>query len=262
MTRLDDFQKRLPVPLYYQIKTRLMEQIESGQLKPGDRVDSERELTERFGVSRMTARQALVELETQGYLVRIQGKGTFVATPKFEQPLAMLTSFTEDMRRRGLEAGSRVLSAGEAPAGRKVAQALSLSETAPVYRLERLRLAGAEPVALEISHLDVAAFPGLLSHDVAHRSLYEILRLEYGVWLVRATQSLEAIPANPHLAERLHVREGTPLMLMERISRGQNDRPVEMVRSYYRGDRYRFVTELISQAPGLSGPEGSPLAGG
>lgn len=244
---LDDLQKGLPIPLYYQIKTRLLEQIEAGQLKPGDRVPSERELTERYGVSRMTARQALVELETQGCLVRAQGKGTFVATPKFEQPLAMLTSFTEDMRRRGLEAGARVLSAGEMPAGRRVAQALSIVETAPVYRMERLRLAGGEPMALETSHLDASRFPGLLEHDVERRSLYAILREVYGTHLVRATQSLEAVPADSLQAEILHVRDGTPLMLMERISRDQHDRPVEMVRSYYRGDRYRFVTELLAQ---------------
>lgn len=237
----------MPIPLYYQIKTRLLEQIEGGQLKPGDRVPSERELTERFGVSRMTARQALVELETQGYLVRIQGKGTFVAAPKIEQPLVTVTSFTEEMRRRGLQASARVLSAGEVPAGRRVARALGIVESAPVYRLERLRLAGGEPMALEISHLDVACFPGLLLHDVEHRSLYEILRVEYGLRLVRATQSLEAVPADPRQTDTLHVREGTPLMLLERVSRDQHDRPVEITRSYYRGDRYRFVTELLSQ---------------
>lgn len=240
-------QKGLPIPLYYQIKTRLLEQIESGQLKPGDRVPSERELTERYGVSRMTARQALVELETQGYLVRVQGKGTFVATPKFEQPLALLTSFTEDMRRRGLEAGARVLSVGEVPAGRRVGQALGIAETALVFRLERLRLAGGEPMALEASHLDAAYFPDLHLLDFADVSLYEVLRERYGIRLVRATQSLEAVPADGHQAELLHVREGTPLMLMERTSWDQQGRPVEHVRSYYRGDRYRFMTELLSQ---------------
>lgn len=248
VTPLDDLQKGLPIPLYYQIKTRLLEQIESGQLKPGDRVPSERELTERFAVSRMTARQALVELETQGYLVRVQGRGTFVATPKLEQPLVMLTSFTEDMRRRGLESGSRVLSAGEVPAGRRVSQTLGIGESAPIYRLERLRLAGNEPMALETSHLDASFFPDLLAHNLENRSLYSVLREVYGVQLVRATQSLEAVPADPRQAEILHVREGSPLMLMERISRDQNDRPVEWVRSYYRGDRYRFVTELLSQS--------------
>lgn len=247
MTALDDLQKGLPIPLYYQIKTRLLEQIETGQLKPGDRVPSERELTERFGVSRMTARQALVEMETQGFLVRVQGKGTFVATPKLEQPLVMLTSFTEDMRRRGLEAGARVLSAGEVPAGRRLSQALGIAETDPIYRLERLRLAGGEPMALETSHLNPVYFPGLLELDFEHVSLYQILRERFDIRLVRATQSLEAVPADSRQAEILHVREATPLMLMERTSWDQYDRPVEMVRSYYRGDRYRFKTELLSQ---------------
>jgi GntR family transcriptional regulator len=246
VTVLDDLQKGLPIPLYYQIKTRLLEQIEAG-MKPGDRMPSERELTERFGVSRMTARQALVELENEGYLVRVQGKGSFVATPKIEQPLATLTSFTEDMRRRGLEAGAEVLQAGEVPAGRRVAQALGIAETAPVFRLERLRLAGGVPMALETSHLDVAYFPNLGALDFAHVSLYQILRERYGVRLVRATQSLEAVPADERQAEILHVREGSPLMLMERVSRDQHGRPVEMVRSYYRGDRYRFVAELQSE---------------
>ncbi|MFZ5815150.1 MAG: GntR family transcriptional regulator [Bacillota bacterium] len=243
---LDDLQKELPIPLYYQIKTRLLEQIESGQLKPGDRVPSERELTDRYGVSRMTARQALVELETQGVLVREQGKGTFVATPKFEQPLALLTSFTEDMRRRGLRAGAQVLSAGLVPAERRAARDLGLAETARVYRLERLRLAGGEPMALETSHLAADRFPGLLELDLENRSLYALLRERYGVELARASQSLEAVPADARLAEILRVREGTPLMLMERLSRDPQDRPVELVRSYYRGDRYRFVTELLA----------------
>ncbi|HWI66045.1 MAG TPA: GntR family transcriptional regulator [Symbiobacteriaceae bacterium] len=237
--------KDIPIPLYYQIKARLLEAIENGQLKPGDRVLSERELTTQFGVSRMTARQALTELENQGYLYRVQGKGTFVATPKLEQPLVGLTSFTEDMRRRGLEPAARVLSAVEVVAGRKVARALGVGETASVYRLERLRLAGGEPMALEISHIPVALAPGLLDGGPVEQSLYRVLGERYDVHLIRAMQSLEAVAANAYEAEILHVREGTPLLLLERISRDHLDRPVEFVRSLYRGDRYRFTTELI-----------------
>lgn len=237
--------KDVPIPLYYQIKARLLESIENGQLKPGDRVLSERELTTQFGVSRMTARQALTELESQGYLYRVQGKGTFVATPKIEQPLAGLTSFTEDMRRRGLEPGAKVLAAEEVAAGRKVARALGCGETAPVVRLERLRLAGGDPMALEISHVPASVVPGLLERGPVVHSLYRILETEFGIRLVRAIQSLEAVPANAYEAEMLHVREGTPLLLLERISRDSQERPIEFVRSLYRGDRYRFTTELI-----------------
>jgi len=237
--------KQVPIPLYYLIKSHLMEIIESGHLKPGDRVPSERELTAQFSVSRMTARQALAELENQGLLMRVQGKGTFVATPKIEQPLAGLTSFTEDMRRRGLNPGARVLSAVEAAAGRRVAQALGVTEATPVFRLERLRLAGGEPMAVETSHIPVNIAPGLKDQAFADQSLYKLLQEHYGIQLVRATQSLEAVPANSAEADVLNVHEGTPLLLLERVSRDTQDRPIEFVRSLYRGDRYRFTTELV-----------------
>jgi GntR family transcriptional regulator len=237
--------KDVPIPLYYQIKARLLDAIENGQLKPGDRVLSERELTTQFGVSRMTARQALTEMESQGFLYRVQGKGTFVATPKLEQPLAGLTSFTEDMRRRGLEPAARVISAEEVVAGRKTARALGIGETASVYRLERLRLAGGEPMALEVSHIPANLVPGLLDREPVEHSLYRVLEERYGLKLVRANQSLEAVAANAYEAEVLHVREGTPLLLLERVSRDAQDRNIEFVRSLYRGDRYRFTTELI-----------------
>lgn len=241
---MTDLGKEVPIPLYYQIKARLLEAIESGQLKPGDRVPSERELTTQFSVSRMTARQALSELETQGYLYRLQGKGTFVSTPKLDQPLAGLTSFTEDMRRRGLEPGAQTLTAGEMAAGRRVARALGIGEGQMVYKLERLRLAGGQPMALEAAHIPVSYAPGLLDGVAINQSLYKLLADRYGIHLVRATQSLESVAANAYEAELLHVREGTPLLLLERIARDTSDRPVEFVRSLYRGDRYRFTTEL------------------
>lgn len=224
-----------------------MEAIESGQLTPGDRVPSERELTEQFGVSRMTARQALRELESQGYLYRVQGKGTFVASPKLEQPLVGLTSFTEDMRRRGLAPGARVLAAGEVEADRKVARLLGLSEGQRVFRLERLRLADGQPMALEIAHIPAAICPGLESESFADVSLYRFLWERCGLLLVRAAQSMESVPASAYEAEMLGVDEGAPLLLLERLCFDGRGRAVEFVRSLYRGDRYRFTAELAGQ---------------
>jgi GntR family transcriptional regulator len=235
------------MPRYCQIKRHLLEAIESGALGPGDRVPSERELTEQFGVSRMTARHALRDLETQGYLYRLQGKGTFVATPKLEQQLARLTSFTEDMRRRGLEPGARVLSVEAVEAGAKVARALGIAASEPIFRLERLRLAGGEPMALEVSHIPAGLCPGLGEVDFTDQSLYWILRERFGVVLAGATQSLEAVPASPYEAEVLRVHEETPLLLLERVSFDAAGRAVEFVRSLYRGDRYRFTTELAQR---------------
>ncbi|HEY3364438.1 MAG TPA: GntR family transcriptional regulator [Symbiobacteriaceae bacterium] len=244
---LNDADKHLSTPLYYQIKTWLLEVIDSGAYRPGDRIPSERELTDQFGVSRMTARQALKELESQGYLYRVQGRGTFVATPKLEQPLIALTSFTEDMLRRGLVAGAQVISSREVLAGFHVGHALGIEQAAPVFRLERLRLADGQPMALEVAHLPVALCPGLTTVDFSQVSLYGILAERFAIRLRRASQSLEAVAASAYEAEVLHAREGVPLLLMERLARDEGGRPVEFVRSWYRGDRYRFTTELIRQ---------------
>lgn len=247
---MNRFGNQVPIPLYHQIKTYLTDALENGQLKPGDRVPSERELTTRFSVSRMTARQALTELEAQGLLVRVQGRGTFAATPKIEQPLVGLTSFTEDMRRRGLQPASQILAVAERPAGRRIAGILGIAETAVVLRMERLRLAGGEPMAVETAHIPTALVPGLCEADLAGGSLYVVLRERYGLHLVRATESLEATPADSYVAGLLHVREGTPVLLRERVCRDPRDRIVEFVRSIYRGDRYRFVTELTRHPEG------------
>jgi len=237
--------KRSPIPLYYQIKTRLLEAIEGGQYRVGEQIPSERELTARYGVSRMTARQALVELESQGYLQRVQGKGTFVSIPKLDQPLLALTSFTEDMRRRGMEPGSQLIAADEIAAGKRVGQALGLGDTEVVFRVERLRLANGQPMAVETAHVPAVLCPGLLQTDFSAQSLYAVLRERYGHQPVKARQSLEAVPVGSREAKLLGLWEGAPVLLMERVARDAAGVPIEYVRSLYRGDRYRFTTELV-----------------
>lgn len=245
------------VPLYDQIKTRLLEEIETGRTKPGDRMPSERQLTQTYGVSRMTARQALAELESAGYLRRVQGKGTFASLPRIDQPLLTLTSFTEDMLRRGLKPGSQLISADLVPAGAQVAMALDVPETEPVVRIERLRLAGDQPMALETSHIVAALCPGLLERDLSVQSLYGTLRDHYGHHLDKARQTLEAAAASSYQARVLSMREGAPVLLMERVSRNGEGRAIEFAQSVYRGDRYRFTTELNRDAA----PEPTGLAG-
>ncbi len=239
--------QQTPAPLYSQIMTHLLRAMEEGRLKPGDRVPSERELSQQFGVSRMTARQALVELQRQGCLLRVQGKGTFVAGPKLEQSLATLTSFTEDMRRLGLAPGARVLAAREVPAGIRVANALGIAATEPVFLVERLRLVAGEPVAMEWTHVPVALCPGLADAVQDGVSLYEVLDRRYGLRLLKASQTLECILASPVEAELLGVPESTLLMMMERVARDQQGRAVEYTRSLYRGDRFCFTMELVRQ---------------
>lgn len=232
-----------PLPLYYRIKQDLLVAIDEGRLQPGDRVPSERELTERYGVSRMTARHALAILEQEGFLRRVQGKGSFVAPPKLEQTLLGLTSFTEEMRRRGLVPSTQVRAVEEVRAGDRVAEHLNALPDERVYMVERLRLASGDPMALERVYLPARLVHGLSELDLTG-SLYEILIQHYGIRLENAVQSLEAVLADPEEAAALHVPLGSPLLAMTRVSFAATGEPIEYVRSLYRADRYRFTVSL------------------
>lgn len=232
------------LPLYLRLKEILQEHIETGRLQPGDRVPSERELSEQYDMSRMTVRHALTELVNEGVLVRQQGRGTFVGRPKIRQALAGLTSFSEDMQARGLRPGGKVLSLQIVQAPRKVRTSLGLDESHWVVRIERLRLADDEPMALEITHLSAGRFGGLVHDDLNHTSLYRLMEEKYGAKVTAATQSIEPALADATLARHLGVREGALLLLLERVTYDSNGVPTEYVSSYYRGDRYRFIVEL------------------
>lgn len=236
---------RARLPLYTQLKERIWEMVEQGQLKPGDQVPSERELCERYGISRMTCRQALSELVTEGLLYRVQGRGTFVANPKVSQGLLSLTGFTEDMQTRGLVPATQILAVEVVPASKKVAAYMELPIGERVTRLDRLRLANEQPMCLERSHLPEQAVPGLEKRQDLDGSLYRILAVEYGLRMAKAHETLEAVAARAHEAEALGVSEGSPLLMLERVTRGLDGHVLEYVRSFYRGDRYRFHTELV-----------------
>ena len=240
--------RRHPVPLYFQLKTWLLEMIENDELKPGDCIPSERELSEKHNISRMTVRQAVSELVHEGLLVRKQGKGTFVAEPKIEQGLLELTSFTEDMRQRGLSPSTRPLGVHAEPASKRVARALDLGIDTRVVVVERLRLADGVPMALERSHLAYEVGVPLLDEDLSG-SLYDVIENKFGIQLARARQTLEPVSATANEAEILEVEEGAPLLALERTSFSSLGRPIEFVRSLYRGDRYKFVVELQRRAP-------------
>lgn len=234
-------------PLYQQIKEYLLEEIDVGRLEIGDRVPSERDLAERFRISRMTVRHALTELSYEGFLSRQQGRGSFVARPKIPQRLTGLTSFTEDMLSRGMKPGARVLSIQVAAPGYKIRRTLNLKIDDPVVRIERLRLADGEPMALEVVHLPARRFPELEKVDLENRSLYTVLEERYGVTMASAVQTIEPAAADSAMAQVLAVREGTLLLLLERTTLDADHEPLEYVTSYYRGDRYRFVVELHRQ---------------
>lgn len=242
-----EVEKDSSVPIYSQVERIVVDMIDSGQLSPGQRAPSERKIADRLEISRMTARAALSNLVAEGYLYSVPGKGTFVANPKVRQDLVELTSFTQDMRRRGLKAGASLLEfdlVDEAPA--KALLALALPEREKLVRLHRLRIADGQPMCLETSYLPAASFSWLLEEDMDSGSLYQTLE-NRGVELVKAEESLEATLVRETEAELLTVPVGSPGLLIERITYTERDRPVEYVKSLYRGDRYRFSTMLFKR---------------
>ena len=226
-------------------RDRVLDLIE--QLAVGDSIPSERVLSADLGISRLTLRAALDDLVREGYLVRRRGSGTFVSEPKIAQELT-LTSFTEDMRRRGLDPASRTLELKVVPAGARLGRFLHVSPSEPIVVAKRLRLADHETMAIETLHVRDALVPGLSAADLEQRSFYELLRDKYGIVVVGGTQTIEPTVTNEEESEALGVPLHSPAFLFERFSRSEGGDIVEYVHSIYRGDRYRLVTDLSVRA--------------
>jgi GntR family transcriptional regulator len=229
----------------------------------GSAIPSERQLAVDLGVSRLTVRAALDKLVREGYLVRRRGAGTFVCEPKIAQELTM-TSFSEDMRRRGMRPGSRTLSLKTILAGAHLGRALHVSPSEPIMVAKRLRLADSVTMAIETLHVPQALVPGLTAEDLEAGSFYERLAEQYDVELASGIQTIEPTVTGEEESAALGVPLHSPAFLFERTSRTADGTIAEFVRSIYRGDRYRLVTELHARdhkligGPVLVPREGSP----
>jgi GntR family transcriptional regulator len=212
------------------------------RLGVGTAIPSERQLSADLGVSRLTVRAALDDLTRQGYLVRRRGSGTYVQRPKIAQELTM-TSFSEDMRRRGMVPGSRTLSLQRQLAGARLGRLLHVSPSEEILVIKRLRLADGETMAIETLHLPQALVPGLEPRDL-DGSFYDLLRDRYGIVIAGGTQAIEPTVTGEEESVALGVPLHSPAFLFERTTRDHDDRTIEFVQSVYRGDRYRIVTEL------------------
>ncbi|MEU5835925.1 GntR family transcriptional regulator [Streptomyces diacarni] len=223
------------LPKHETLRRRLRREI--GHREPHSLLPTERELAVRYQVSRSTVRQALDALAEAGAVYRVHGAGTFVAAPTISKS-HLLTSFTEDMQARGLQAGTRILAFDETEAGRRTAEDLGTEPTEKVTRLVRLRTADARPMCLETAHLRSARVPGLLARDDLDGSLYRILEREYGLHLVRAEQAWTAVTLDERSAALLGVPSGSAAFHVRRVGMDERDRPQEATTSLYRADRY------------------------
>ena len=234
----------MPLPAYIQIAENFLEKIAIGELAPGERLPSERELSKTLKVSRMTVRAALHVLDNQGLLMRRTGDGTYIAEPKIERQADKLVPFTQKMQKLGGKISSRLILFEARKAEASIAEKLEIHLSAPIHFFQRLRLLNQEIVLLEACTMPRDRFPNLEKFDLEKRSVYEILESEYGVLPHHSHQSLEAVSATEYEAELLEIEVGAPLMLERRVTFDEQNIPFEYGRDLYRGDRFRFMTKV------------------
>lgn len=235
------------IPLYHQLKEIFAERIAAGEWKVGENIPTESRLCAAYGVSRGPVRQAIDLLVKQGVLARKQGKGTWVRPQKLESGLGTFYSFTTLIAEQGRTPSARLLHFGSESASASVCRALELERGALVYRFARLRLADGEPIILETVCVPVLRAPGLTQAQVETNSLYTLLRDVYGLVLVRARQSFEAVAADAYEAELLAVAPGAPLLLVENLTCAVGDLPVVLSKAVLRGDRLRYYADLSTR---------------
>ncbi len=228
----------------------LQEILESyvAELEPGSPLPSERELAEHFGVARMTVRAQIERMAHRRLVYRQQGRGTFVAERRLAHT-EHLTSFTEDMRKRGLVAGAQLLDVSTVRAGQALAVSLEVAAGCMVTRVRRVRTADGVPMAVEETHLPADRFPGLADHDFIENSLYELLAQHYGVLVAEAAQRVTVVTLQQGEADLLETPEGEPAFQIERVTRDGDGTVVEFACSVYRGDRYEVLMHARRDAP-------------
>ncbi|HET9416005.1 MAG TPA: GntR family transcriptional regulator [Candidatus Limnocylindria bacterium] len=253
--------ERGPIPLHHQVFRDLKAALDAEEWAPGARMPTERELAVRYGCSLITIRHALGELVREGRIERTRGRGTFVLQPRIDRDIGGKMSFAEEMRRRGLDPATRVVTAQIEPAGEVVADRLGISRDDPVVYLERVRLGGGEPLLLEQARLPAERFPGLLAFDFERRSLYDILADRYDTPILRARESVEPVQLSRRDAQLLGVPARSLALQIDGIAYASNGDPVETARSFVRGDRTRYYLERdVVRAHWLSDTERVPAA--
>jgi len=233
---LSKMSNRTDEPAYRRIQSAIRRRIDAGQLKPGHPVPSERELARIHSVSLMTARHALTELARDGIVERRHGSGTFVAPPKVQ--FNKLLGYSEQMASVGLTARSRVVSSAVVNRDHEIAARLGLPPTARLGRLERVRLGGDEPVALEVCYWSADLFPALMGAPLDRVSLFATLERECGVELAYADEEIDATDADPRMADLLHIPKGTPLLRMRQLIFSTTGTATVYVTGFYRSGRH------------------------
>lgn len=231
-------------PLYIQIKNFLIGKIESGEYEENGKLPSERELSEKFNVSRMTARNALNEVVNEGYAMRDGVRGTFAVGRKVKKNLFKLDSFANRLREEGITDTKKVIEEKVLEADRWISKKLNIAIGSKCFEIVRLRMGNDIPIAIEYSYLGADKFPGLLRYDFSHDSLFQIMEDKYGCRVVRTKSKLEMGYFNKRNAKLLKLKEGDAGFMMKEFNYDAHDEVAEYCISVYRGDLWSFVYEI------------------
>lgn len=233
-----------PLPLYHQLYQVLLAKIEKGEWKPGETTPTEKDLSAQYDLSRTTVRQALQQLELDGYLSRRQGQGTFVTQPKMRHGPQRPFGISGYLREHGLQPGWRLLGMDRVKPPGKVATALGLSDKDEVLCVRRLRLADAEVIGLHTMYIRFPLADRIKPEAMTEgdSSLYYLESL--GVTLNESHRILEAVAARKDEAKLLNIKEGAPLLMIQRTTTGADGKPVEFLRAVYRGDRFQYYVHF------------------
>ncbi len=239
---------QIKIPKYFQVKKTIVEKIDNEEFPVGTMIPSERELMAAMDVSRITVRRAIEELEQEGYLYKVQGKGTYVKGEQNSQDLFSITSCTQDIERLGMKASRQVLDCQVVPADKKRQRNLNLGDNDQVFFLNRIYYADNEPINYTQTYLPYKYLSGIEKHDFSKESLYRVLEEDYGITLTHATRTVEAIIARDDVADYLHVQNGVPLLLFQCVTYGLvggKEVPVETFKCCYRSDRFKFYINQV-----------------
>lgn len=240
--------KDIPIPLYFQLKEKIKEKIVNGKLMPGDMIPSERELSEKYNISRPTIRQALQGLVNEGLLYREKGRGTFVAKPKIKYGfIQKFTTFYDDMHKKGFTLKTKIISKEIKKATSRIANKLEIEENDKVIFLERLRyVEESEPIVWVMNFIPYKLCTGLMDENLEDKSLYQVMKNVCNLTYHKAEITLEPVVAEKIDAEILNIEEGSPIHLMENITYDKKGRVMDYFESRFRGDKGKVQVELYS----------------
>lgn len=244
----DIIKKNVPIAYYYQIQLDILKNIEKGVWGKGSFIPSERELANKYKVSRVTVRHALANLSVEGILEKMKGKGILVSDRDGKQRmLNRLIGFYQYLEEKGYKIISKIISNSEILPDSFIRSVLDLKEDEKVYKIERLRIVNDKPLYYSIIYVSKDMYPDLLNNDLIHLSFYNILRDKYGIEIFRAKRSLYARPAPRSIAKLMDISEGDPMQVYENITYMKNDKPIEYSINYGRSDNFSFEIEVTSK---------------